>query len=1017
MMHYKDKTKPMFSKICGYLIALMLWTTTLQAQTILLDPTGDGGFENPTATFAANGWTEAQSNINRRFRVGTAAGSVSPGTNAAYVGGPANYNGSNTKNVFNFYRDITVPSGATNVQLTFYHRMTTIDNGYDYMRVFTTTTANTPVADVVPSTGYTQVFANTSTVYPNFTLMPTINLTSWAGTTVRLVFSYESDGVIPHATPAIDNVSITYTPGSPCSGTPSPGNTTTSGSNPICANTSFTLGFSGSVSGTGLTYQWQSSPDNVSWNNISGATSKTYTTSLTATTWYRCKVTCSGNTGTSTPLQITKDNIGNCVCTGTYTNSCTSDYISHVSFATINRTSTCDGSLPNNRTLFSSPNPVVYRGLTYTLSVTTDGDDESFRAWIDYDQDGNFSTGESVLAAAVSSPGTTTSGAVTIPLTAGTGECVLRVRCRYNTNIAAGGACNDWNGYGETEDYLITIMDAPPCSGSVTAGTTVLNNDSICSGGNFTASLNGASSGVTGLTYQWQSSTNNVTYTNIGGATSATYNGTANTPTWYRCIVTCTNSSSTDTSVAAHISINPFYLCNYCSVTSNCTLNDVITNVTLSSLNNSSTCSTGGYGDYRSGLTIPTLNAGVSYPMSVTVGAGGNEYVGVWIDYDHSGTFDASEFTYLGTGNGVTINGTLNIPLSPSQTGITAMRVRDEWGTILTGGNACLVYSYGETEDYLVNIGSQTCLNAPVSPANAGNACPSNGTTKLKWNSLSGATGYNVYFDTNNPPTTLVATNQTDTTYTANIVSGTYYWMVVPQINGGGSSCNVWSFSVSPAPTVSVSSGGDVCQGSDISLYSANIASGQGSGNSFAWSGPLNFSSSLQNPVITNPNTSNSGNYSVVLTNQFGCTATVSIGVNVHPNPTLSIISLQNVGCIGGSDGSVTIGATGGTPDYDFTVDFGNFYQGTSQATIPDLTEGTATVYVSDANGCLSTIDVTLTYNYAAPPSQPNPITGAPVSACPNPTDGPYTLSTSATDAATYHWYPGLNITGVNFLS
>ncbi|MBE7508768.1 MAG: hypothetical protein HS118_01075 [Bacteroidia bacterium] len=1014
---YSYQLKTFLTKLGFVLALLLLWTPTLHAQTVLLDPTTDGGFENSTSTFAANGWTEVQDNDNRRFRVGTPAGSVSPGTKAAYEGTASNYNGSNASGTDHFYRDVAVPSGATNVQLSFYLRMPTNDNGNDYIRVFTTTTSNTPVTDVVPGSGYTKVFENTATTYSSFTQMSTIDLTSWAGSTVRLVFSFTSNGTNPHANPAIDNVSITYTPSSPCSGTPAPGNTTTTGANPICANTSFTLGFDGSVSGSGLTYQWQSSPDNVSWSNISGATSATYTTSLTASTWYRCNVTCSGNTGTSTPLQVTKDNVGNCVCTGAFGYSCNSDYISNVTFATINRSSTCDGSLPTNRTFYSTPNPVVYRGLTYTLSVTTDGDDEAFRAWIDYDQDGTFSNTESVLAAPVSAPGTTTSAQITIPLTASTGECVLRIRNRYNTGVGAGGACVNWNSdFGETEDYLITIMDAPACSGAVSGGTTQFSPSGACSGEAFTASLNGATIG-TGITYQWQSSSDNITYTDISGATSSSYNGTASASDWYRCIVTCTNSSSTDTSVAAQLTINPFYLCNYCSVTSNCNLDDIITNVTLSTLNNTSSCSSGGYGDYRTGLPIPQLSAGGSYPMSVTVGPGGTEHVAVWIDYDHSGTFDASEYTYLGSGNGTTINGTLNIPGSPPQTGITAMRVRDRYNTTLTSGQACTTYSYGETEDYLVNIGNATCLNAPVSPSNGGSGCPVNGTVNLIWNTLTGATGYDVYFDVNNPPTTLVSANQSDTTYNATVVSGTYYWMIVPQIGGGGSSCNVWSFTISPAPTAVASSGGDVCEGTDIDLYSANTAPGQGSGNSFAWSGPNGFTSTIQNTNVTNPNSSNSGYYVVIVTNQYGCTAADSVNVTVNPNPTLNIISTQNVGCMGGSDGTATIGATGGTPDYDFTADYMNYYQGTSQATVPDLSEGTTTIYVSDANGCSSTIDVTLTYDYAAPPSQPDPITGAPTSVCPNPTDGPYTLSTSATDAATYHWYPGINITGVNFLS
>ena len=55
-----------------------------------------------------------------------------------------------------------------------------------------------------------------------------------------------------------------------------------------------------------------------------------------------------------------------------------------------------------------------------------------------------------------------------------------------------------------------------------------------------------------------------------------------------------------------------------------------------------------------------------------------------WIDYNHNGLFESSEFTLLGSGNGVTINGTINIP-STALPGITRMRVRVRFNTLLTG--------------------------------------------------------------------------------------------------------------------------------------------------------------------------------------------------------------------------------------------------------------------------------------------------------------------------------------------
>jgi hypothetical protein len=88
-----------------------------------------------------------------------------------------------------------------------------------------------------------------------------------------------------------------------CSGTPAPGNTV-SAANPACSGVDFTLSLQNSTSGSGVTYQWQSSPNGTdSWTNF-GASNPTQAASQTADTYYRCQVTCSGNTGTSNPLQV-----------------------------------------------------------------------------------------------------------------------------------------------------------------------------------------------------------------------------------------------------------------------------------------------------------------------------------------------------------------------------------------------------------------------------------------------------------------------------------------------------------------------------------------------------------------------------------------------------------------------------------------------------------------------------------------------------------------------------------------
>ena len=90
-----------------------------------------------------------------------------------------------------------------------------------------------------------------------------------------------------------------------CAGTPTPGKTLSS-TNPVCSSAAFKLSLQNTIQGSGVTYQWQSSPDNSAWSErCVEPAHATYVTSQTVTTYYECKVTCSGDTGTSTALDET----------------------------------------------------------------------------------------------------------------------------------------------------------------------------------------------------------------------------------------------------------------------------------------------------------------------------------------------------------------------------------------------------------------------------------------------------------------------------------------------------------------------------------------------------------------------------------------------------------------------------------------------------------------------------------------------------------------------------------------
>ncbi|MDD4575538.1 MAG: hypothetical protein PHI36_03825, partial [Bacteroidales bacterium] len=88
----------------------------------------------------------------------------------------------------------------------------------------------------------------------------------------------------------------------PCTGTPDPGNTIAS-ANPVCVGANFNLSLQNQTVGSGITYQWQSSPDNLTWTNI-GTGLSTLTASTSTNTYYQCVVTCTNSAETATSTSV-----------------------------------------------------------------------------------------------------------------------------------------------------------------------------------------------------------------------------------------------------------------------------------------------------------------------------------------------------------------------------------------------------------------------------------------------------------------------------------------------------------------------------------------------------------------------------------------------------------------------------------------------------------------------------------------------------------------------------------------
>jgi hypothetical protein len=544
----------------------------------------------------------------------------------------------------------------------------------------------------------------------------------------------------------------------PCSGTPAPGNTLSSAPS-VCVGSTVDLSLQNATAGTGVTYQWQSSSDNITYADISGATALTYTATIAASTYYRCNVTCSGNTGTSTPLQVTTSIFSSCYCASGATNTADTEIL-NVTLGGLNNTSNCAtaatgaGSILNRYANYSNLTPVsINKIVPVSLSVLASTCsatlyDRVFKVFIDGNQDGDYTdAGETVYTSAVlpggAGPGAATTATINIPGTFLDGPTGMRIVLVETTTPATVTPCGTYT-YGETEDYIINLATPAVCTVTPPASTTQSTSSSVCSGVGYTLSLSNAYA-LAGYTFQWQDSPDNITYTDIAGATSATLASSQTAMTWYRCRINCTFGGIQTISTPLQINMAPFYNC-YCTSAATNGGDEDIVNVTVGTLNNTTACnalaagsgSVASFYSNHTGVAAPSLNLSQNYPISVGVqgcsGFGYSTGVAVFIDYNQDGDYtDAGERVagINGTsGAGVSVAFTENFTVPCTATlGLTGMRVvAEEFGDGPTM-TPCGTFTWGETEDYLVNIGNAgACAGAPAASnalSTVATTCPS----------------------------------------------------------------------------------------------------------------------------------------------------------------------------------------------------------------------------------------------------------------------------------------------------
>ena len=249
---------------------------------------------------------------------------------------------------------------------------------------------------------------------------------------------------------------------------------------------------------------------------------------------------------------------------------------------------------------------------------------------------------------------------------------------------------------------LIEITAIPSCEEISLIGEATSSATSVCSDQLFTLQVTPFENDF--INYSWYSSANDIDWGVIPVDAAPSVNISQAIATYYRCLATCTISGEQFFSSTVFVDMNAPDACacipQYISGTVN---QDYISNVSIGLINNTSGTSTAPfYTNYNEAET--DLYIGLSAQLNITTGNNTSvNSVAAWIDFNDDGIFSAEE--KIGESINLPAFATAEINFAVPLTATVApviLRVRNANG--ITDLQACDTYTYGETEDYIVNL-------------------------------------------------------------------------------------------------------------------------------------------------------------------------------------------------------------------------------------------------------------------------------------------------------------------------
>jgi bacillolysin len=478
-----------------------------------------------------------------------------------------------------------------------------------------------------------------------------------------------------------------------------------SGSTDTTAPTAPTSLAAAGTTSTTTNLSWVAATDNVAvtgYNVYNGTTlvttvtGLTYTvTGLTASTAYTFTVKAkdaAGNLSAASNAVSITTGVATAVYCASKGNSVADEYISKVQLGTINNTSTGGTGYSD----FTSISTNLTKGSASTITITPTWTGtayaEGYAVWIDLNGDKDFAdTGELVWSKAASTT-TPATGSFTVPTSATATTTRIRISMKYNGIPTSCEAIS----YGEVEDYTVTLVTGTADTQAPTAPTSLAASGTTATTTNLSWTASTDNVGVTGYdVYQGTTLKSTVT-----GTTYAVSGLTASTA--YTFSVKAKDAAGNISAASNVVNVTTTgTTVTYCTTKGNSVADEYIDYVSIGGIANT-TAGNAGYGDFTSltgnlpyGSNTIILSAGFS-------GSAYTEYWRVWIDFNKNGTFETSEQMVAGSSSlSTNLSYTFTVPTT-ALAGTTRMRVSMKYNAAPT---ACETFSYGEVEDYTVNIG------------------------------------------------------------------------------------------------------------------------------------------------------------------------------------------------------------------------------------------------------------------------------------------------------------------------